>query len=161
MVNKDIARQFNLLASLMELHGENAFKTKAYSSAYLSIRKWDTPIEEMAAEDIDKIPGIGSSVISKIRELLSTGRIDALEKLPKYENEIDLVILDIVMPRMNGKEVYKRLKEIRDNVRVLLTSGYTPDTISKQGFLDEKVDILEKPHTPGELLKKVAEITST
>jgi len=81
MVNKDIARQFNLLASLMELHGENAFKTKAYSGAYLSIRKWDTPIEEMAAEDIDKIPGIGSSVISKIKELLSIGHIDALEKL--------------------------------------------------------------------------------
>lgn len=87
--------------------------------------------------------------------------IDALEKFPKYENEIDLVILDIVMPRMNGKEVYKRLKEIRDNVRVLFTSGYTPDTISKQGILEEKVDILEKPHTPGELLKKVAEIIST
>ena len=87
MVNKDIARQFNLLASLMELHGENAFKTKAYSSAYLSIRKWDTPIEEMAAEDIDKIPGIGSSVISKIRELLSTGRIDALEKLKEKTPE--------------------------------------------------------------------------
>lgn len=87
MVNKDIARQFNLLASLMELHGENAFKTKAYSSAYLSIRKWDTPIEEMAGEDIDKIPGIGSSVVSKIKELLSTGKIEVLEKLKEKTPE--------------------------------------------------------------------------
>lgn len=81
MVNKEIARQFNLLASLMELHGENAFKTKAYANAYLALRKWDKPIESMTPEEIDAIPGIGHAVISKIKELLSTGSIEALEKL--------------------------------------------------------------------------------
>ncbi len=65
----------------MELHGENAFKTKAYSGAYLSIRKWETPIEEMAVDKIDTIPGVGQSVISKIKELISTGHIEALEAL--------------------------------------------------------------------------------
>jgi DNA polymerase (family 10) len=81
MVNKDIARLFSLLANLMELHGENAFKTKAYASAYVALRKWDKPIFEMADEEIDKIPGIGTSVSTKIKELRSTGVIDALEKL--------------------------------------------------------------------------------
>ncbi len=81
MGNKDIARQFSLLASLMELHGENAFKTKAYSTAYLALRKTDAPIEKMTAQELDALPGVGASVITKIKELLATGKIDALEKL--------------------------------------------------------------------------------
>ena len=81
MVNKEIARQFNLLANLMELHGENAFKTKAYSSAYLVLRKWEAPIIGMTKEELDAMPGVGSSVTSKIHELVQTGKIEALEKL--------------------------------------------------------------------------------
>ena len=81
MDNRDIARQFALLANLMELYGENAFKTKAYSSAYLSIRKWDIPIVEMDVDKIATIPGIGQSVISKTKELVTTGKIEALETL--------------------------------------------------------------------------------
>lgn len=81
MVNKEIARQFNLLASLMELHGENAFKTKAYSSAYLVLRKWEVPMESMTPEQLDAMPGVGSSVVSKIKELVSSGKMEALEKL--------------------------------------------------------------------------------
>ena len=81
MGNKDIARQFSLLASLMELHGENAFKTKAYSTAYLALRKTDAPIEKMTAQELDALPGVGASVITKIKELLETGKIDVLEKL--------------------------------------------------------------------------------
>ena len=81
MDNNVIARQFNLLASLMELHGENAFKTKAYANAYLTLRKLDHSLATMSAEELAKVPGLGSSVITKIRELLETGKIDALEKL--------------------------------------------------------------------------------
>lgn len=80
MVNKEIARQFSLLASLMELHGENAFKTKTYANAYLALRKWDQPIAEMTEAEIEAIPGIGSSVSSKIHELNTTGHMDVLEK---------------------------------------------------------------------------------
>ncbi len=81
MVNKEIARQFNLLANLMELHGENTFKTKAYANAYLILRKWDEPLDEMIEAEINAIPGIGASVIAKIHEYLAGGSIAALEKL--------------------------------------------------------------------------------
>jgi len=81
MVNKEIARQFNLLANLMELHGENAFKSKAYANAYLVLRKWDEPFDTMIEAEIDAIPGIGSSVISKIHEYITSGKIEAVEKL--------------------------------------------------------------------------------
>jgi PAS domain S-box-containing protein len=83
---------------------------------------------------------------------------DALDRFLRGKNEIDLVILDVVMPRMNGKEVYETLKKNRSDIKVLFTSGYTPDTINMKGILGENLDFIKKPHTPGELLKKVAEI---
>ena len=79
MDNKTLAAQFNLLASLMELHGENAFKTKAYANAYLALRKLDKPVKDMTEAELDALPGIGSSVLAMIREYLATGQIARLE----------------------------------------------------------------------------------
>lgn len=81
MGNKEIAAQFNLLAALMELHGENSFKTKTYLSAYQSLRKWDRPLHEMSQEEIAAIPGVGASAATKIKELVTKGTLDQLEKL--------------------------------------------------------------------------------
>lgn len=83
---------------------------------------------------------------------------DALDRFLRGKDEIDLVILDVVMPRMNGKDVYETLKKIRPGVKVLFTSGYTPDTINMKGILEENLEFIKKPHTPGELLNKVAEL---
>lgn len=87
MSNKEIARQFNLLAALMELHGENAFKTKAYANAYLALRKWDKAISLMLPEEISMIPGIGSSVAAKLVEFNASGKIEVLEKLKEKTPE--------------------------------------------------------------------------
>lgn len=87
MVNKEVAAQFNLLAALMELHGENAFKTKSYLSTYQSLRKWDRPLTEMSEAEIVAIPGISASAASKIRELITTGLLPQLEKLKQKTPE--------------------------------------------------------------------------
>ena len=80
MTNKEIAATFNKLAGLMELHNENPFKIKSYSSAYITLRKWGEPIIDMDPESIGQIKGIGKSVQSKIKELIETGQIAALEE---------------------------------------------------------------------------------
>jgi DNA polymerase (family 10) len=86
MNNKEIARKFSLLAKLMELHGENAFKTKSYSSAYLTIRKYPKELSTMELSEIENIQGIGKAISTKTAELLSTGEIqllsDYIEKTP-------------------------------------------------------------------------------
>ncbi len=78
MNNKEIARKFSLLAKLMELHGENAFKTRSYSSAYMTIRKHPHELSMMSPEEIENIPGIGKAISSKSQELLSTGEMQML-----------------------------------------------------------------------------------
>ena len=80
MKNSEIAASFKLLADLMELHGENQFRTRAYRSAYNSLRKFAQPLGEMTREEIDAIQGIGKSAADKIDEALATGRIGKLEQ---------------------------------------------------------------------------------
>ena len=80
MTNKDIARLFNKLASLMELHGANPYKTRSYSNAYIQLRKLSTPLSEMSDEEIGSIKGVGKSLASKIKEILETGSFVALNE---------------------------------------------------------------------------------
>jgi len=81
MDNTQIADQFSLLAKLMDIHGENSFKSKSYSSAAFAIEKLPVPLSEMPPEKIAGIKGIGSSSAQKILEILKNGHLAALEKI--------------------------------------------------------------------------------
>ena len=83
---------------------------------------------------------------------------DALEKFRKLGGQISLVILDVIMPKMNGREVYDTIRGIAPNVRVLFCSGYARDVVISQGGLEEGMDYLAKPFTPKELLMKIREV---
>lgn len=80
MTNKEIARTFNDLGKIMELHEENPFKIRTYSNAYLNLRKLETPLHEMSDSEIGSLKGIGKAVVSKIRELETTGKLETMEK---------------------------------------------------------------------------------
>lgn len=83
---------------------------------------------------------------------------EALNKFREYRDRIDLVILDVIMPRMNGKAVYDELQKLRPDVRTLFTSGHTGDVIQKKGVLEEGMDFLSKPASRIDLLQKVREV---
>lgn len=80
MSNKEIARQFNLLAKVMELHNENPFKIRSYSSAYASLRKVSAPLVEMSPEELAQIKGVGSAIVDKIIALRDTGSMPTLQR---------------------------------------------------------------------------------
>ncbi len=78
--NREIARAFRLLADLMELHGENPYKIRAYQNAYIQLRKLGRPLAEMDDEELARQKGVGKAIFSKIKELLATGRLRKLEE---------------------------------------------------------------------------------
>ena len=81
MLNKEIANHFKLLGKLMELHGENAFKTRTYSNAAFQIGRLEKPLTTIPLEEVAAMKGFGKAVVSKIEVLLKTGQFPQLEKL--------------------------------------------------------------------------------
>ncbi len=75
-----------------------------------------------------------------------------------YPGRIDILITDVVMPGMGGRELAKNLRELRPNLGVLYLSGYTEDTILHQGVLDAGTAFLQKPFTLQNLARKVREV---
>ncbi len=74
------------------------------------------------------------------------------------EKEIHLLLTDVVMPQMGGRELAEKLRAIRPNIKILFTSGYPDSTIVHHGLLDPDVDFLEKPLSPSTLARKVREV---
>jgi two-component system, cell cycle sensor histidine kinase and response regulator CckA len=82
----------------------------------------------------------------------------AIKLFREHSNEIEVVVLDVVMPVINGKETYEAIKKLRPDVKVLLISGYADDVITTKGIKQDKMNFLAKPFTPHQLLKKIREI---
>jgi DNA-binding NtrC family response regulator len=83
---------------------------------------------------------------------------DAVEKFLENKDTIDLVVLDMIMSKMNGKEVYEKVKEIRPEMKAVFISGYAADFMNNRGMIDEKLEFVEKPFNPRMLLKKIREV---
>jgi len=97
MNNEALARRFQKFATLMELRGEDHFRTRSYRNAAEIIETWPTPLAAIARDDAGKglqtIPGIGRAISGKILELLERGTFDAWEKLTA---ETPVTVLDLL-----------------------------------------------------------------
>jgi two-component system, cell cycle sensor histidine kinase and response regulator CckA len=83
---------------------------------------------------------------------------DGWKLCDEHSGRISLLITDVMMPQMNGKELAAILTKARPELRVLFVSGYTDEAISRFGVLNEGTHFLRKPYTPTTLLTKVREI---
>ncbi len=81
MTNYDIADQFSMLAKLMDIHGENSFKSKSYAIASYHIEKLQEQLSEIAHDKIATLSGVGVSTSKKIIELLNTGKLTQLDEI--------------------------------------------------------------------------------
>lgn len=99
------------------------------------------------------LQGLGYDVLT------ATNGQDALRVAADHKGQsIKLVVTDVIMPQMGGEVLGKLLKNDFPDVKILFTSGYTDDTIAHHGVLDEGVEFLAKPYTPGTLGRKVRDL---
>ena len=114
----------------------------------------------LVVEDDPHVRTLIESVLSQsgYKVLLAEDGQYAVEKYEANREEINIVIMDMVMPRKNGKEAFCEIKLFRPDVKVLFCSGYTADYIQSRGGLHENADFIMKPIMPMELLRKVREI---
>lgn len=97
-------------------------------------------------------------VAAGYRVLDAAGPLEALRQCEHFNEEIHLLVTDVVMPTMSGRELAELLKRTRQHTKVLYLSGYTEDAIAQHGVLDSSVVLLQKPVTPDVLLERIREI---
>ena len=83
------------------------------------------------------------------------GPLEAIELSRAHVGDIAVLVTDVVMPQLNGRRLAELLQPERPEMRVLYVSGYTDDTIVRQGVLENEVHFLQKPYTPGSLAETV------
>ncbi len=142
--NKQIAGKFDLLAKLMELHDDNPFKIKTYANAYLSLRKLEGNLAEMSKAELASIKGVGSTVADKIKELVETGEMKALEKFREMTPEGIQQMLSI--KGLGPKKVKQIWKEMEiETIGELLYACNENRLVTYSGFGPKiQADIIEK-----------------
>jgi PAS domain S-box-containing protein len=111
----------------------------------------------LMVEDDLAILEIGHSILELLGYTVLTANSpeNAIAMALAHSGDIDLLITDVVMPGMNGKELAERLAEIKPELRCLFMSGYTANVIAHHGVLDDGVMFLPKPFTVKDLADKV------
>ncbi|MEX2221379.1 MAG: response regulator [Candidatus Rokuibacteriota bacterium] len=82
---------------------------------------------------------------------------EALLLCERHQGPLDLLLTDVVMPRMSGRELAERLSPRRPDLSVLYMSGYTDDAVIRHGVLGAGTAFLQKPFTPAALVQRVRE----
>jgi CheY-like chemotaxis protein len=109
----------------------------------------DPDIRQLVATSLQ---GFGYTVI------LAKDGADALRKFRANKKVIDLVVMDMLMPKKSGREVYREIKKMRPDTKSFYMSGYSPDLLQSKGFCENGNGILMKPFRPFDLARKVREV---
>ncbi len=114
----------------------------------------------LLAEDDEAVRTLARTVLEEFgyRVIMAADGDEAVELFQKNDEDIDLVILDVIMPKKNGREAYAEILRIRPNTKVLFMSGYTADIMHHRGIIDPDLPFIPKPAPPRELLKEVRKL---
>ncbi len=117
----------------------------------------------LLAEDEDMVRALVTNILQDNGyTVLAAGHSEEAFRLSgRHEKPIHLLVTDVVMPGMSGRELAERLASSRPKMKVLYISGYTDDAVLRHGVQAEGMPFLQKPFTPDALLRKVREVLET
>lgn len=112
----------------------------------------------LLAEDEESVRKLAKRILTEsgYKVLVAVDGQGALELAAEHDGEIDLLLTDVVMPRISGPQLAAKLRELRPQVRTLFMSGYTGEVISRHGALEEGVALIEKPFDAKGLLHAIS-----
>ena len=114
----------------------------------------------LLVEDSDSVRQLIQRTLEKsgYRVLAAESATAALRYCSRHSGEIDLLLTDVVLPRTPGPEVARRVVELRPGIRVLFMSGFTDDTLVRQGLRPGTSELLEKPFSPATALVRIRKL---
>lgn len=114
----------------------------------------------LMAEDDLELRNITRSILEEFgyKVIEAIDGEDAIKRFMENKATIELLLIDGVMPKKNGMEVYEEIRKIKSDVKALLLSGYTGDSLHAKGILEGGLNFISKPISPQELMKKIREV---
>jgi PAS domain S-box-containing protein len=114
----------------------------------------------LLVEDADGVRALARHILRSCGYTIleASDGVEAVRLAEQHGKPIDLLVTDVVMPRMAGREVAERLAALHTGVKVLFLSGYTDDAVVRHGILEAQVAFLQKPFSPAALATKVREV---
>jgi CheY-like chemotaxis protein len=114
----------------------------------------------LVVEDVAAVRTVACEMLARhgYRVLEAPDGDTALRLAAKHQGQIHLLLTDVVMPDVSGRELADQLAALRPGLRVLFMSGYTDDAVVRHGVLQEGIAYLQKPFTPDTLARKVRRV---
>jgi PAS domain S-box-containing protein len=114
----------------------------------------------LLVEDDDAILKLTKAILEKLgyTVLAAQTPVHAIHLVEEHPGDLHLLITDVVMPEMNGRELAKRLGAIRPNLKCIYMSGYTADVIAHRGIVDEGVNFIQKPFGCDDFAARVRQV---
>jgi len=114
----------------------------------------------LVVEDQDELRALAIAAVRAYgyRSLQAANGVEALALLKQDDTPIDMMVTDVVLPGMTGKELAGLAAEIRPRIKVIYTSGYTENVIVNRAVLAEGVEFLPKPYTPAALVAHIRKV---
>jgi len=155
---------------ILEVSTSNGTTFRILVPAYEGVDEQEAPVAEdttpggtetvLFAEDEYMVREIG---VETLRELgykvyPAANGPEALLFATTFKGTIDILVTDVIMPQMSGRELADHVIKIRPKTKLLYTSGYTESIISEHGVLDSGISLLQKPYSPKALAHRVRDI---
>jgi two-component system, cell cycle sensor histidine kinase and response regulator CckA len=114
----------------------------------------------LIVEDDPSVLKLGQLILEQLgySVLASQSPLKAVEMVQEYTGEIHLLITDVVMPSMSGKDLSEEISRIRPEIKILFMSGYAANPVAHQDVLDESVHFIQKPFSIDSMALKVREV---
>ena len=114
----------------------------------------------LVVEDDEMVRGLACMVLEKngYSVIKCESPEEAISLMSEYGGSLDLVLTDVVMPKMNGKQLYEEVSKLHPEARVLYMSGYTGNVIAHRGVIDEGLEFIHKPFSIDDLSEKVRQV---
>jgi PAS domain S-box-containing protein len=111
----------------------------------------------LVAEDDEPVRALIVMLLSEAgyRVVSAVDGEDAVRKFMENRDQVQLLVLDVIMPKKNGTEAYEEIRAMKPEIKALYMSGYTADVFEKKNIPEQRLNLITKPVSPTELLKKV------
>ena len=111
----------------------------------------------LLAEDDDAVRDLASRILRRAGYFVLEARDgeDAVAMFKRHASQVDLLFMDVVMPRMGGYDAFERIREISPDIRALFSSGYSENAVHTNFVLKQGVHLVQKPYSPNVLLRRI------